>query len=53
MDGMYFSFESDHAPDRIVDAIPPATLERLRSIKRQWDPDRMFTQNFDVGVLAD
>jgi FAD/FMN-containing dehydrogenase len=52
MDGMYFSFESDHAPDRIVDAFPPATLERLRSIKRQWDPDRVFTQNFDVGVLA-
>jgi hypothetical protein len=53
MDGMYFSFESDHAPDRIVDAFPPTTLERLRSIKRQWDPDGVFTQNFDVGVLAD
>lgn len=52
MDGMYLSFESNHAPDRVLDAFPPATLERLRAIKRQWDPDRLFTQNFDVSGRA-
>lgn len=48
-DGMYLSFESDHRPDALAEAFPPATLERLRAIKRRVDPDRVFTQNFDVS----
>ena len=53
MDGVYLSFESDHAPERVLDAFPPATLERLRAIKRAWDPDGIFDQNFDVTPLSD
>lgn len=53
MDGVYLSFESDHAPERVLDAFPPATLERLRAIKREWDPDGIFDQNFDVTPLSD
>ena len=53
MDGIYLSFESDQAPERVRDAFPPATLERLRAIKRAWDPDGIFDQNFDVTPLSD
>ncbi len=53
MDGIYLSFESDHAPERLLDAFPPATLERLRAVKRAWDPDGIFDQNFDVTPLSD
>lgn len=49
---MYLSFESNHSPDWILDAFPAATLERLRAIKRQWDPDRLFTQNFNISMLT-
>jgi FAD/FMN-containing dehydrogenase len=52
MDGMYLSFESDHRPAHVSSAFPPATLERLREIKRRWDPDDVFSQNFDVAARA-
>ncbi|MFG6503719.1 FAD-binding oxidoreductase [Microbacterium sp. P05] len=48
MDGMYLSFESDHAPRHVEDAFPPRTLARLRDLKAIWDPEGIFTQNFDV-----
>jgi FAD/FMN-containing dehydrogenase len=52
MDGIYLSFESDHRPADVVRAFPGATLSRLRELKRRWDPDRVFTQNFDVSAGA-
>lgn len=51
MDGMYLSFETGHRPGHVREAFPPPTLDRLRAIKRKWDPDRVFTQNFDVSEL--
>lgn len=48
LDGIYLSFESDHTPERVLDAFPPATLERLRELKQKWDPDGVFVQNFNV-----
>jgi FAD/FMN-containing dehydrogenase len=57
MDGLYLSFETGHRPEHVREAFPPPTLERLRAVKRRWDPDRIFTQNFDVspelGVSTD
>jgi FAD/FMN-containing dehydrogenase len=50
MDGIYLSFESDHQVDDVLRAFPAATLARLRQVKRRWDPDRVFTQNFDIGL---
>lgn len=50
MTGMYLSFESGRDPGRILEAFPPETLTRLRSIKTKWDPDGVFNQNFDVTV---
>jgi FAD/FMN-containing dehydrogenase len=52
-DGMYLSFETDHGPDAVAEAFPPATLARLRAIKRRVDPDRVFVQNFDVSETVD
>lgn len=50
MDGMYLSFESHHRPEDVAAAFPPKTLERLRRIKADWDPEDVFSQNFDVSA---
>jgi len=47
--GMYLSFDSSLRPERIAEAFPPATLERLRAIKAQVDPDGVFVDNFSVA----
>lgn len=52
MDGLYLSFESDHRPEQVVDAFPPATLGRLQELKRRWDPEDVFSQNFDVRAAV-
>lgn len=47
-EGMYLSFESDTGPDSLVRAFPPAHLERLRGLKRRYDPSGLFRDNFYV-----
>lgn len=47
--GLYLSFESDPSPQRIADAFPPDTLERLRQLKARLDPDNLFRDNFNVA----
>lgn len=49
LEGLYVSFESDPRPERIDDAFPPATLERLRVIKARYDPTGLFRDNFPLG----
>ena len=46
--GSYLSFETDRRPERVEDAFPPATLERLRDLKRRVDPGNFFRDNFSV-----
>ncbi|MGY2701133.1 LLM class flavin-dependent oxidoreductase [Nocardioides sp. HB32] len=46
--GLYLSFESDRHPDRIADAFPPATLDRLRRLKAKLDPHNLFQDNFNI-----
>lgn len=48
MDGLYLSFETDPRPERLLDAFPRATLDRLRALKRTYDPDHVFDQNFPI-----
>jgi len=48
MDGLYLSFETDPRPERLLDAFPPLTLDRLRALKRTYDPDHVFDQNFPI-----
>lgn len=47
-DGLYLSFETDPRPERINDAYPPRTLERLRELKRRYDPQNLFRDNFNI-----
>lgn len=50
-DGLYLSFESDPDPARVLDAFPPATLERLRRLKAELDPDNLFRDNFSIAPV--
>jgi FAD/FMN-containing dehydrogenase len=47
-DGAYPSFESDDRPGRLAEAFPPATLARLRGLKRSYDPHNLFRDNFNI-----
>jgi alkanesulfonate monooxygenase SsuD/methylene tetrahydromethanopterin reductase-like flavin-dependent oxidoreductase (luciferase family) len=46
--GLYWSFETDRRPDRLLDAYPPATLRRLQEIKCRYDPENVFRDNVVV-----
>ncbi|MEU4419023.1 FAD-binding oxidoreductase [Actinoplanes sp. NPDC024001] len=46
--GLYLSFETDQRPERLGEAWPPATLARLRELKRRYDPDNVFRDNFNI-----
>jgi FAD/FMN-containing dehydrogenase len=51
-DGMYLSFDTDLRPERLNDAFPAATLERLRTLKQQYDPENVFRDNFNIVPSA-
>jgi FAD/FMN-containing dehydrogenase len=43
--GAYVNFIGLEGPDRINAAYPPATLARLRAIKKRYDPENLFRRN--------
>jgi FAD/FMN-containing dehydrogenase len=51
--GLYLSFESDPNPERLTDAFPPTTLDRLRRLKAQLDPHNLFRDNFNFTPTHD
>jgi FAD/FMN-containing dehydrogenase len=48
-DGLYISFETVISPEMVERAWPPATLERLRALKTEWDPQGVFRDNFALS----
>lgn len=46
--GAYINFFSTATGEEIDACYPPATLERLSGIKREFDPGNVFNQNFNV-----
>ena len=40
--GLYWSFETDRRPERLLDGYPAGTLRRLREVKCRYDPDGVF-----------
>jgi alkanesulfonate monooxygenase SsuD/methylene tetrahydromethanopterin reductase-like flavin-dependent oxidoreductase (luciferase family) len=49
LNGLYLSFETDLAPERLADAFPEPTLGRLRELKALYDPDNVFDRNFAIA----
>lgn len=50
--GIYLSFENDPREQRLNDAFPGATLDRLRSLKKRYDPSNVFRDNFNIAPSA-
>lgn len=48
--GLYLSFETDQRPERVNDAFPGETLQRLRELKEIYDPENVFRDNFNVAA---
>ena len=46
--GAYVGFLGDEGEQGVRRAYPPATLERLTEVKRQYDPDNLFRLNMNV-----
>ena len=47
-EGAYVNFLEDEGEDRIRAAYPGATWERLREVKRRYDPDNLFRLNQNI-----
>jgi FAD/FMN-containing dehydrogenase len=52
-DGLYLSFDTDTRPERLHEAFPGPTLERLRALKALYDPGNVFNQNFPIAPAGD
>jgi FAD/FMN-containing dehydrogenase len=47
-DRVYVNFLTTDRPERTRAAYPPATWERLRRIKRQYDAENLFRLNRNI-----
>ena len=46
--GAYAGFLGTDTADDVAALWPAATLDRLRQVKRTWDPENTFRRNFNV-----
>ncbi len=44
----YVNFLGDEGPDRVRDAYPGSTWDRLVEVKRRYDPDNLFRRNQNI-----
>ena len=47
-DGVYGNFTMTTDAAFAAKMYPPATMERLRAVKRQWDPSNVFSRNHNI-----
>ena len=52
-EGLYVNFETDTRAERLEDAFPGETLERLRRVKAEYDPEDVFDQAIALGARVD
>jgi FAD/FMN-containing dehydrogenase len=46
--GVYVNFLSDEGPERVREAYPGATWDRLVEVKRRHDPDNLFRTSQNI-----
>jgi FAD/FMN-containing dehydrogenase len=46
--GVYVNFLSDEGPERVREAYPGPTWDRLVEVKRRYDPDNLFRRNQNI-----
>jgi FAD/FMN-containing dehydrogenase len=46
----YVGFLGPNEQDRLLDAYPQVTLDRLRELKKKYDPDNLFKLNFNIPL---
>lgn len=46
--GAYVGFVAHDGPSRLNEVYPPTTLERLRQVKRRYDPTNFFHHNLNI-----
>jgi FAD/FMN-containing dehydrogenase len=51
-DGAYVNFVGDEGPARVRAAYPGATWDRLRQVKRAYDPENLFRLNQNIPPAA-
>ena len=47
-DDTYVNFLADEGPERVRQAYPGATWDRLVEVKRRWDPTNLFRRNQNI-----
>ena len=50
--GVYVNFLGDEGPERVREAYPKPTWDRLAEIKRRYDPDNLFRLNQNIPPAA-
>jgi FAD/FMN-containing dehydrogenase len=50
--GVYVNFLGDEGPERVREAYPEPTWDRLAEIKRRYDPDNLFRLNQNIPPAA-
>ena len=53
LSGSYLNFDSSLDPARLARAWSPQTLQRLRALKAECDPQNVFRDNFNVAAVRD